>query len=117
MRMIIEENSLEINIIVSVLRSIEREMERLYWNKYQKELNSPFNNTGEIYENKTFKVRAYDWNNDNIEPNFEYKGLKVWWYKHLGRGDYAEINTELSLKYLSNMLDDCIKSLKKYYGE
>lgn len=114
---IIEDGSKEINLIVAVLREIEREMERLYWNKHQKELNSPFSNTSEKYENKTFKVKAYDWNDDNIEPNFEYKGLRVWWYKHLGRADFAELDDELSLDYLCNMLDDCIKSLKKYYGE
>lgn len=114
---IIEEDSKEINIIVSILRSIEREMERLYWNKYQKELNSPFSNTGEIYSNDTFKVKAYNWNDDNIEPNFEYKGIKIWWYKHLGRCDYAELEEDISLEFLVNMLYDCIESLRKDFEE
>ena len=43
---------------------IKNELDRLYWNKNQKEMDSPFENTGETYKNKTFKVCAYKWNED-----------------------------------------------------
>ena len=104
-------------LIESVLDKIENEMERLYWNKNQKEMpSSPFQNTGGEYENDTFKVRAYNWD-DNEEPNFEYKDLKIWWYKHSHRGLYWEYNHEKNTLpppyFLEDMLLDCIESIEK----
>lgn len=97
-------------LIVAVLENIETEMARQYWNKYQKEFCSPFRNTGEIYSNDIFTVRAYNWNG-NYEPNFEYKNLKVYWYKWLGRGVEFECDTEIDIKFLAHMLNDCRNSL------
>lgn len=104
----------ETTLVVVVLNAIDAELRRVYWNANQKEINSPFSNTGETYKNDTFSVRAYDWNEDNAEePNFEYKDLKVYWYKHLGRGDFAKKAEPLTLTFLSDMLDDCLKSLQE----
>lgn len=61
-----------------------------------------------------FKVRAYNWN-DNYEPNFEYKKLKIWWYKHYRRGLCWEYNHEKNVLppsyFLEDMLYDCIISI------
>jgi hypothetical protein len=53
---------------------------------------NPAANTGEVFENGTFKMRAYWWGDENApeseEPNFLHKpsGLEVRWYKWAGRG-------------------------------
>ena len=107
-------------IVEAVLQKIEDEMCRLYWNANQKELSSPFRNTGESYGNGTFVVRAYYWGDDEVEihkPNFEYKGFKVYWYKYLGRGLSWECDEELTLAYLDTMMNDCIKSLQHDFKE
>ena len=103
-------------VVIAVIREIERELQRCYWNKYQKEINSPFANTGETYKNDVMSVEAYQWNiddewNANEHPNFQYKGLKIHWYKYLGRGVSITCDEELTLDYLSNMLYDCKQSI------
>lgn len=107
-------------LIEAILDKIEHEMERLYWNANQTEMpSSPFQNTGGIYENDTFTVRAYDWNG-NYEPNFEYNGLRIWWYKHSHRGLEWEYNHEKNTLppayFLEDMLVDCIESIEKDWG-
>ena len=110
-------------VLQAVLDRLESEMERLYWNKNQKEMLSPFRNTGEMYKNDTFKIRAYRWDDDKEEDaefndgNFVYGDLTVWWYKHIDRGlEYTlgrEWNKGLTLEFLEQMLEDCIESLQE----
>ena len=54
-------NSIYNELFIAILDRLNRELERVYFNKYQKKYISPFSNTGEYYENKTFKVQAYNW--------------------------------------------------------
>ena len=106
-------NEKETELVIAILRAIDQELSRLYFNKNQKDISSPFDNTGTEYKNETFIVRAYNWyDEDNEKPNFEYKDLKVWWYKHLGRGDYMEKEKPLTLEFLLDMLKDCMVSLE-----
>lgn len=103
-------------LVVSVLDKIRKEMDRLYWNKYQKEMNSPFDNSGEEYSNNTFTVRSYYWGDepDRVDlPNFEYDGIKVYWYKHSNRGTTIYTDKDLTIDYLSVMLNRCIESLRE----
>lgn len=109
-------NPEHIPLIRAVLDAIRKEMDRLYWNKYQKVMDSPFDNTGEAYKNETFSVSAYDWDDDS-EPNFTYKGFEVYWYKHSNRCVCAWCDCHITTKYLSKMLNDCIESLRKDFGE
>lgn len=110
-----------IPIVQACLSRINDEMCRLYWNEYQEELESPFDNTGNEYKNDTFIVRSYYWGTEDEReslPNFSYKGLTVHWYKHFKRGMYAEYDGELSLDFLADMVDDCCRSLERdYYGK
>ena len=102
-------------VIRAALKDIRDEMDRLYWNKYQKQMESPFDNTGENYSNSVFTVRAYYWgDNDNISmlPNFEYKGLKVFWYKHAGRGLEILVDKPLTISFVSEMITECYAALK-----
>lgn len=107
------------NIMNACLIKIRKELDRLYWNKYQKEMDSPFDNTGASYSNSEFTVRAYNWDEDAEElPNFEWKQIKVYWYKHEGRGNqvYTVIGYDDPAIY-AIMLNKCLKALKEDFGE
>ena len=102
-------------LLQAVLDKIRKELNRCYWNKNQKEMNSPFDNTGQIYENDVFTVRAYNWDT-NIKPNFEYGDLKIWWYKHSNRCTYAECVDRLTFDDLTQMLQECMRSIQDDFG-
>lgn len=110
-------------LIKAVLDRIDNELDRCYWNKNQKNINSPFQNTGETYSNDVFTVRAYSWNDDEeLKPNFESKFLECSWYKHSHRGlnyniKYNARSEENELEQLANFLNDCIKAIRKDFGE
>lgn len=106
----------KILLVQAVLNRIRNEMDRLYWNKYQREMNSPFDNTGMSYETPTFTVRAYSWSDDEEEqrkPNFQYKDFAVSWYKHSGRGTCVTSKTEITAEFLAQMLDDCFEAMRQ----
>lgn len=107
------------NLMHACLQAIRSELDRLYWNKYQREMHSPFDNTGAVYQNDTFTVRAYSWDEDAEElPNFEWKQIKVYWYKHEGRGNqvYTVMGYDDPAIY-AIMLNKCLKALKEDFGE
>ena len=109
-------------LIKAALNEIENQMSRLYWNKNQEHMESPFSNTGAKYINDTFAVRAYSWVDDEEEdlPNFEYKELKVYWYKHSNRGLIWFYNNEKYTlppsDFLEEMIENCVESLEKDWG-
>ena len=75
----------------------------------------PFSNSGDRFEDiDTFKVRAYDWNDDDPDPrpNFEWSDFKVWWYKYMGRG--MSCNRVPTCQEAARMLDECMDALAKY---
>ena len=107
-------------VIQGCLNKIDDEMCRLFWNENQMEYDSPFLNTGNIYRNDTFEVRSYYWGDDeNLMrlPNFKYKDFEVRWYKHSNRCTTASKDSELTLDFLAEMVEDCISSLRRDYGE
>lgn len=59
---------------------------------------------------KEVPVKIVDWP-DEYEPNFEWRDVKVWWYKYLGRGTYA--NKELTPEIVNEMLNDCLNNISK----
>ena len=104
-------------VVESVLHTIDNELRRCYWNKNQQEMESPFSNTGNSFKTDVFEVEAYNWGEPEHWWNFKYKNFEAGWYKHLGRGfEYKMINNEpLTLEFLETMLQDCCKSIEKYY--
>lgn len=110
------------NYIVALLREIDRQLNRIMWNIYQKEYNSPFNNTGNSFELGNFKVMAYNWNEEvEQDYNFIYKvdktksnldDIKISWYKYLGRD--TTINQEIDSSIIVDMFDDIIDQLHNY---
>ena len=116
----IELNQKQLKLIEASLLVIRQEMDRLYWNKYQKEMSSPFDNTGNEYFNDVFSVKAYSWDDYNWtdEPNFRYKGLSVAWYKYLGRAMSGTLDTDKDLGvFLEDMIEDCFNSMRKDFEE
>ena len=103
-------------LIECVLQKINEEFQRSYWNKHQQQTDGPMYNIGMNYANKTFVIRSYDWNG-NYLPNFQYKGLKVWWYKHLWRGTYVKSDVIPDIDFLFNMFRDCVQSIRKDFEE
>ena len=61
------------NYIEAFLNTIKEFLNIKMWNKYQKEYDSPFDNTGNSYKNDTFEVEAYSWDDDCINslPNID----------------------------------------------
>lgn len=106
-------NDKELQLLEGALLKINREYERLYWNFHQRRADSPMENSGSRYKNSVFVMRAYDWSDDEDEPNFEYKSLKVWWYKRMGRGMSAKIDKkDWNLQFFAEMIDDCIRAMR-----
>ena len=62
----------------AVLNMIRSELDREYWNANQKEMVSPFDNTGAPeFKTDLFTLRSCDWCNGNEKPNFETNKLKI----------------------------------------
>ena len=110
-----------IPLLTAVLDKIRHEMDRLYWNKHQKVMNSPFDNTGTEYANPTFQVHSYYWGDDDElinRPNFQYKDLRVYWYKHSNRGVEAFYTTsKIESDFLGDMLLECFRSMREDFNE
>ena len=99
-------------LIEATLRQIEFELCRVMWNNNQEEYASPFDNTGNNYKNDVFEVRAFDWSDEpEVDWNFKYKDIEISWYKYLGRG--MDWNRPITLEELQEMLEDCLKSIKR----
>ena len=115
-------NEKERNVITAVLRYIDDELCRCYWNENQQQMNSPFDNTGNKYKCHAFTVHSYDWIKGNRD-NFVYPkdNIHVEWYKYLGRGMYVEVPDDWTIERLPDMLDDCVQSIRedfrKYYDK
>lgn len=110
-------NEKETAVIVAVLREIDRELQRCYWNKNQKSLASPFDNTGNKYSTPTFSVWAYDWNSDFDKLNFYYPkdNFMVYWYKYLGRGVAVTVPKNWTMDKLPDMLDNCLRAIRENF--
>lgn len=111
-------NNKECDVVTAALLYIDQELRRCYWNKYQEEMDSPFDNTGRLYDNGTFLARAYYWSGDNGDNFVYYKdNIHVDWYKHCGRGMYVEVPDDWTMEKLPDMLADCLESVRRDYGE
>lgn len=99
-------------LFCAALEYLDHAIEISYWNQHQEEFKSPIGNTGASYDGGTFKLRAFDWSEpDEYEPNFEWRDVKVWWYKYLGRVTCS--NKELTPEIINEMLNDCLNNISK----
>ena len=104
------------NLLKAALNSIRKEIDRCYWNANQKEMTSPFDNTGAPdFATKHFTVRAYDWGEEAPEkPNFETKEIQVFWYKHSNRGvvAYVPMDCHNYAELIADMLNKSLQSIE-----
>lgn len=99
--------------LIALLEGIDAKLRVLYWNKYQKEMDSPFSNTANSFKNDVFEVCAYSWDDDYEQPyNFKWRDVEISWYKYLGRD--TTINQEIDPKKAIKLFDECIKSLDNF---
>lgn len=108
--------------IVALLRDIDRQLKRIMWNINQREYDSPFDNTANIFKLDNFEIQAYSWNDEvEQEYNFLYKidkskanmpDLKISWYKYLGRD--TTINQEIDSNVMVDIYNDIISKLLEF---
>jgi hypothetical protein len=105
-----------INLIRGCLSIIRSELDRCYWNANQKEMNSPFDNSGaSAFSNAYLTVRSYNWSNNSL-PNFDTDALKVFWYKHSNRGLYAIVPNNYNIgDLLATVVNSSILSIQAQF--
>lgn len=109
-------------LIRGLLNVIKNELDRNYWNKNQREMESPFDNTGAPdFVTDYMTIRSYNWNENEL-PNLDTDRLKVFWYKHSGRGVMAMVKTkenigDLLAEVLNNSIESINQNFKKKRGE
>ena len=88
---------------------MEREVNQILWHKVMGDLGQNWDNT---FENDTFVVRAYDWDDEyhNNDWHFWHKpsGFKLEWYKYPLRSPWS--NIEVSHEEFLQILYDCHNS-------
>lgn len=70
--------------VISMTEYLIKEIERIYWNNNQKRWEDAKNP-----KLKEIIYRDYYWGENKKEknkPNFAFAGVKIRWYKHIGRG-------------------------------
>jgi hypothetical protein len=104
-------------LVKAIFNSVGKEYERLYWNRHQREVFSPFYSGGDEYTNDVFSVHSYnyDWDEPTDDINFNYKNgdFCATWYKHSSRGLYFWSGTgkRINAEFLNTMLKDCLQSM------
>ena len=63
--------------------------------------------------NKTIIWRPYN-DENNILPNFEYKGVNIWLGKHATKNLESNVNDNASSDFWVNWFDSCLCYLKKF---
>lgn len=99
--------------VKSHLVAIKDELDRVMWNRDQREYDSPFDNSGNVpgVVCDVFEAHAYDWNEEDGQPfNFKWRDLEICWYKYLGRG--MSMNRETSPKEAALMLEECLAAIR-----
>ncbi|MCM8788043.1 MAG: hypothetical protein NC935_08360, partial [Candidatus Omnitrophica bacterium] len=87
---------------------IFKEIERVFWNINQYEYK-----VGSDLDWGKLKVRSYYWGDEEKEaekPNFEFKGVKLYWYKYFGRGMTVDLpkNIKSELDFIK-WFNRCLK--------
>lgn len=108
--------------IIALLRDIQRQLDRIMWNIYQKDYDNPFENTSNTFSLGNFEIQAFNWNDEvSQEYNFIYRvdkskanmpDLKISWYKYIGRD--MTINQEIDANVMIDIYNDIISQLLQF---
>ena len=97
--------------IQALLRDLSKQLDTLMFNKFHKEYDNPFSNTGNTFKNDVFEVQAYNWNDEIHQAyNFKWQDIEISWYKYLGRD--TTINKHITEKEARVMYDACLASIR-----
>lgn len=110
-------------LLEAALRSIASEIERVEWNRRQEEFHSPMSGFGsEDWACEEFVARPHCWcdgtREDHAEgcpPNFEWRDLRIAWYKHVGRGLSA--NRNVPPDEMAELLVRCLEAVRMREAE
>jgi predicted nucleic acid-binding Zn ribbon protein len=99
------------DIMLAVLESLASTYAAVGWNIHQRQIDNPFYNSGPHDNLKTdvFEVCAYSWGDEEQPYNFAWRGLRISWYKHCGRG--CSSNIEVTRDMAAQCLEECQASL------
>jgi len=92
--------------VENALEKIAEELERI-----SRGNQTPFDNSGEHFQNQIFEADAYSWSTDDQQYNFKWRDFEVSWYKCLGRG--MSMNRDITEEETKKMLEGCLKSLQE----
>lgn len=72
-------------LAIAALRALADEIERVEWNRTQKEFSPPTNNSGSHYKTDKFEMNAYCWcdgerHKKGCPPNFKWRDVIINWY-------------------------------------
>lgn len=99
------------NLLDAIINRLERELERVLWNRLQKEVPSPFSNTAATFEAPGIAIHAYSWDEEAEQPwNLKCGEVEVSWYKHAWRG--VSINRQLTADEMAAFLDEALARIR-----
>ena len=93
---------------------MERNVNQILWYSiFTEDGEYSYGRNGHNFENETFKVRSYDWNEENNDYHFHHKpsGLKIYWYKYPLRDPMSNMENLTHEQFLE-VLRDCWNSLQ-----
>lgn len=73
-------------LLDAALTYLSEELDRVLWNRLQKECPSPFANSGARFETEGLAIHSYDWGSENQPWNLKCGDVEISWYKWSGRG-------------------------------
>ena len=77
---------------------MERDVNQILWYSiFDKDGEYSYGRNGNDFENETFEVKSYDWNEENNDYHFYHKpsGLKIYWYKYPLRSSMSNMENLL----------------------
>jgi hypothetical protein len=106
-------------LLDAALGHLDNELQRVLWNRLQKECPSPFHNTAARFETEGLAIHAYSWSEEDQPWNLKCGDLEISWYKWCGRGTSS--NKPLTPDEIAAFLDDALAIIRSCdspdYGE
>ena len=99
------------DMLDAALTFIRHRLDTVLWNRLQKEVESPFGNTGSRFDTDGLSIHSYSWSDDDQPYNFKCGDVEVSWYKYLGRGMSA--NADYSPSDVSSVLSTALSILDR----
>lgn len=98
-------------LLDAAVERMARSWERIMWNRLQREVDRPFNNSGASFETEGLAIRAYSWDDSDEQPwNLKCGEVEVSWYKHSWRG--LSVNRPMTNDDIADFLSAALAALE-----